>query len=366
MITICLLAAGKGERAALTDNKIKYDYEGKPIFKHAYDTFKDLGFNIITVARKEDLEFIRKHVNTKVIEGGETRLLSVSNALKQVKTKYVIIHDAARPFIKGEIIKKVVESLNEYDAAMVCKKATSTFYNSDLEIVDRNLLIEAETPQAFLTAKLKIAFSNRKHDNYTDDISVYKDYYKNEEVGLVFHETNNEKITTATSIKRYIMPNFKIGHAYDIHQLVKNRKLILGGVPINYNLGLLGHSDADVLIHAIAESILGALGIGDLGTHFPDTDTKYKDYDSKLILKYVKQKCYENDYEIVNIDASIYAEEPRLAPYLSEMKKNISEVLEISVEQINIKAGTNEKLDAIGNKKAIASEAVCLLKGYKK
>lgn len=366
MITVCLLAAGKGERTALSDNKIKYHLDNKPLFMHAYNTFKELGYNIITVARKEDINYMKKYINTKIVEGGKTRLLSVNNALKHVNSNYVLIHDAARPFIKKEVILDLVNNFNNFNALMVCKNITSTIYNKDVKIVDRTNLIEAETPQGFLTNKLKEAFLNRKHDNYTDDISVYKDYYKDEEIGLIYHNSNNEKITTEQSLKRYFMLDYKIGHSYDIHQLVENRKLILGGITIDHNKGLLGHSDADVLLHALSESILGALGLGDLGTHFPDTDIKYKDLNSKEILKYANEKMLQQDYQIANIDASIYAEEPKLAKYINDIRKNIADILNIDVDKINIKAGTNEKMDSVGKKQAIASEVVCLLKGYKK
>lgn len=153
----------------------------------------------------------------------------------------------------------------------------------------------------------------------------------------------------------------KIGIGYDVHGLVNNRKLILGGVDIPYEKGLLGHSDADVLVHAIMDSILGALGEGDIGRHFPDTDMEYKDISSLVLLKRVYDIMLDNKYKISNIDTVIMAEKPKLAPYIENMKNNISKVLNTDTRNINIKATTTEKLGFIGRGEGIAAESVCLL-----
>jgi len=159
----------------------------------------------------------------------------------------------------------------------------------------------------------------------------------------------------------------RIGIGYDLHRLkrgnhLKGRKLILGGVEIPYPRGLFGHSDADVLLHAISDALLGAANLGDIGQHFPDTDPKYKNISSQIILKKVYQLIRKKGWKIVNVDSTIIAEEPKLAPYLSLMKRNISTSLKITSEQISIKAKTNEKLGYLGQKKAIAVYAVVLLR----
>lgn len=154
---------------------------------------------------------------------------------------------------------------------------------------------------------------------------------------------------------------FRIGHAYDLHRLVLDRPLILGGVKFDHPKGLLGHSDADCLLHAIAEALLGALALGDLGTHFPDNDPKYLNIDSKIILKECYKMVKERGYEIVNIDTTIYAERPKIKPYSFEIRQSISDILDIEIDKISVKATTHEKLGPIGLELAIASEAVCLL-----
>lgn len=154
----------------------------------------------------------------------------------------------------------------------------------------------------------------------------------------------------------------RIGHSFDIHQLVKNRPLILGGIQIPYEKGLLGHSDADVLLHAIAEAMLGALSLGDLGTYYPDTNPKFKDINSMIILKEVYEMIRQKGYVVGNIDSTVYAELPKMNPFITQFKQNISKNLNIQEDQIAVKATTYEKMDAIGEKKAIAAEAVVLLK----
>lgn len=154
----------------------------------------------------------------------------------------------------------------------------------------------------------------------------------------------------------------RIGFGYDVHKLVENRKLILAGIDIPYEKGLLGHSDADVLIHAIMDSILGALALGDIGKHFPDTDDKYKDISSTYLLKKVWKIMDENGYVIGNIDATVAAERPKLAPYIEEMKENIGQILKTSKDNISIKATTTEKLGFVGKEEGMSSYCVCLIK----
>ncbi len=155
--------------------------------------------------------------------------------------------------------------------------------------------------------------------------------------------------------------NYRIGNGYDIHKLVENRKLFLGGIEIPYKYGLLGHSDADALVHAIMDAILGALSLGDIGSHFPPSDAEYKDINSLYLLKKVKKIIKLEKYSINNIDSIIYAEKPKMSDYISFMKEKLAETLEIKKEQISIKATTMEGLGSIGEGKAIAASAVVLL-----
>ena len=156
----------------------------------------------------------------------------------------------------------------------------------------------------------------------------------------------------------------RIGMGYDVHKLVENRDLILGGVKVPHTLGLLGHSDADVLLHAIMDALLGAAALGDIGKHFPDTDPAYKGISSILLLEHVKKLLDEKGYVIDNIDATIIAQKPKLRPYIEEMEQRIAAALEISVDQVNVKATTEEGLGFSGREEGIAAQAICLLTGY--
>lgn len=154
---------------------------------------------------------------------------------------------------------------------------------------------------------------------------------------------------------------FRIGQGYDVHQLAENRPLIIGGVTIPYEKGLLGHSDADVLLHVVADAALGAIGEGDIGRHFPDTDPEFKDADSKKLLQHVWSIVREHGYRLGNIDCTIIAQKPKMAPHIGDMRKVIAELLEASETQVNVKATTTEKLGFEGREEGIAAQAVILL-----
>ncbi len=155
---------------------------------------------------------------------------------------------------------------------------------------------------------------------------------------------------------------YRIGLGYDIHKLTEGRNLIIGGVKITHEKGLLGHSDADVLIHAIIDAMLGALALSDIGTLFPDTDKKYKDIDSTVLLKKVYEKIQQKGWQIVNIDSNIIAQEPKMMPYIPKMKDVLCQILEIEPDELSIKAKTNENMDAVGQKLAIEAHAVVMMK----
>ncbi len=157
------------------------------------------------------------------------------------------------------------------------------------------------------------------------------------------------------------MCNFRVGHGYDVHRLVPDRALILGGVTVPYEKGLLGHSDADVLLHAICDSLIGALALGDIGKHFPDTDPAYKNIDSRILLSRTAELIREKGWQIGNIDATVVAQAPRLSPYIQQMRENIATALDLPLDAIGVKATTEEHLGFTGEGLGIAAHAVCLL-----
>ena len=153
----------------------------------------------------------------------------------------------------------------------------------------------------------------------------------------------------------------RIGHGYDVHRLVEGRDLILGGVKIDFELGLLGHSDADVLLHAVSDALLGAAGLGDIGRHFPDTDPQYKGADSRVLLRHVVKLVRQNGYFISNVDVTMIAQKPKLKPHIPQMKQNIADTLGLDPDRVNVKATTEEHLGFTGREEGLSCHAVCLL-----
>lgn len=372
MNTALIVAAGAGTRAKLNQSKILYEINHKPLFLYSVETFKAMGHHIVLVVSKEDLNQVRKYVteDIKLVIGGKTRSESVMNGLKEVETPYVFIHDAARPLISKNAILSIEKSLEYHDAVLLCEKVTSALKHMTshgLTSIKRDDYVLAQTPQAFLTEKIRFAYL-RSPESYDDDVALYQVFYPEEKIHLIHNDEPNIKVTYPQDFA-YIQAilqerdeHMRIGHSFDIHQLVEGRPLWLGGIEIPFEKGLLGHSDADVLLHAIAESILGGLALGDLGTHFPDTDPKYKGIDSKLILKEVAMLMKEKGYQISNVDATIFAEVPKLNPHIQHIRESVSKLLSLPMDLISIKASTYEKMDAIGEQKAMAAEAVVLLK----
>lgn len=373
MNTAVIVAAGTGSRSKLSQSKILYPLGSKPVFMHSIERFLDLGFKIVLVISKTDAQDIRAWIDeeqVKLVIGGKTRSESVMNGLKEVMTPYVYIHDAARPFISKDAILAVEKALSLHDAVCLCEPLSSALKKQDNDHVyslDRSKYLLAQTPQAFLTEKIRYAYI-RNNEAFDDDIALYQAFYPEETVHMVINEEMNMKLTYpqdfeyANHVFEERRKTMRIGHAFDIHQLVSDRKLMMGGIEIPHDKGLLGHSDADVLLHAIAEAMLGALALGDLGTFYPDTDPSMKDISSVKIIKDIYAKVQSLGYEIGNIDASIYAEKPKFNPHILEIRESIGQILNISLECISVKATTYEKLDAIGNELAIASEAIVLLK----
>jgi len=371
MNTALIVAAGTSSRAQTSQSKVLYKIAGKPMFMHSVDRFLNMGYKIILVVSKNDYKQFEPYAKDKIklVIGGETRSESVMLGLKEVQTPYVYIHDAARPLIHEEIILEVEKALEYHDAVLVCEKVTSALKKiegNQIKSINREEYLLAQTPQAFLTEKIRYAHI-RNSKSFDDDIALYQHFYPEDKIHVVVNQKPNIKVTYPHDfnyVKSHLEgeSHMRIGHSFDIHQLISDRPLYLGGIQIPYDKGLLGHSDADCLLHAIAEAMLGALALGDLGTHFPDSDPKYKGIQSSLLLKEVYQMIRHKGYEIGNIDAMIYAQEPKLAPYKESIQKNISSLLEIEIDQVSIKATTYETLDSIGQGLAIASEAVVILR----
>ncbi|MDR2828087.1 MAG: 2-C-methyl-D-erythritol 2,4-cyclodiphosphate synthase, partial [Acholeplasmatales bacterium] len=290
------------------------------------------------------------------------------------KEDFVLIHDAARPLITSSLIKNILEiDYNFYNCAVVCKNISNSLFDKQKRThLDRNNFLSLETPQVFKVTDIKTAYDNID-DNmvFYDDLSVLLNTFPNKSINYFIYNENNLKLTYESDF--YLISNllhgidntnyiYKIGYSYDFHKLVKNRKLILGGIEIPSEKGLLGHSDADCLLHAIAESFLGALSLGDLGKYYPDTNIAFLNKDSKEILKEIYNIIISNGFLINNIDCMVHLEKPKLGMYIDKQKLTIASILAIDPSLISIKATTNERVGLVGKEKGIACSVMTLLR----
>lgn len=376
--SVIIVAGGNSTRMNGVDKQFS-DLGGIPVIARSIMAFENCidVFEIIVATRLESIEKIenlcKKYNFTKVkavVKGGETRAESVRNAFEKVSKSalLVAIHDGARPLIADNDIMRVLSKARKHNAATLCVPVKDTIKIANDEFIEdtpnRANLYAAQTPQVFKYAIYKKALEN-------SDLGVTDDCMAVEATGQKVYITigsyNNIKITTPDDL---IIANailggekkMRIGSGYDVHKLVENRKLILGGVEIPFELGLLGHSDADVLLHAIMDALLGAAALGDIGKHFPDTDEAYKGANSLTLLKKVGEILSDNGYEIENIDSTVIAQKPKIAGYIPEMRKNIAKALNIDLEQVSVKATTEEGLGFTGNLEGISASAVCMIK----
>jgi 2-C-methyl-D-erythritol 2,4-cyclodiphosphate synthase/2-C-methyl-D-erythritol 4-phosphate cytidylyltransferase len=309
----------------------------------------------------------------KIVTGGKERCFSVQNAFKEVDEDddVVLIHDAARPFVTAEQTGSVIDAAYAHGAAALAFRTTDTLKRASgdiaFETVDRKDLWNIQTPQAFRREVLARAIKNAEetHDFGTDECYIVEKIHQT--IKLIESSSENLKVTeakdwiTAEKILNMNHQKLRVGTGYDVHRLVQGRKLILGGVEIPHTTGLLGHSDADVLCHAIADAILGALGEGDLGKHFPDSDAKYKDISSLKLLSHIKSLMEKHNQSIGNVDATVVAQKPKIAAFIAQMRNNIAEALSVKPDIISIKATTTEGLGFEGREEGISAQAIVFL-----
>ena len=300
-----------------------------------------------------------------VVQGGATRADIVHNGLAAAKGQLVAIHDAARPFASEEVITQVLQAAAKTGAAApaVPVKDTIKVADKDGKVVttpDRATLYAVQTPQCFdraLYLQALEAVSGEKASLVTDDCSLFE--LAGLPVTLTAGDYANLKITTKEDLQKE--NTMRIGHGYDVHRLVEDRKLILGGVEVPYEKGLLGHSDADVLLHAVMDAVLGAAALGDIGQHFPDTDPAYKGADSLALTREVVKIIAAHGYKVGNIDATILCQRPKLAPHIPAMRKNIADAFGLPLDAVSVKATTEEHLGFTGEGLGIAAHAVALI-----
>ena len=382
-VAAVILAAGSGTRMLSDVTKQRMYIRGESVLHRSVRIFSECENinSIVVVCRADEMEWAESELSDilkpcSIISGGKTRAESAKLGFEAISkdAEYVAIHDGARCLVTRDIIECVVSAAVFSGAATASTPVTDTLkrVNSDSKIVEtipRESIYSASTPQVFSTLLYKKALSAAENiEGFTDDNMLIESL--GHEVVCVDTGRENIKITTPDDIsyaeyilgKREGMLEYKIGHGYDVHRLVPDRALVLGGVNIPSDKGLLGHSDADVLTHAIMDSLLGAMGLGDIGKHFPDTSGEFKDISSLELLARVASLILENGYTVVNVDATVILQRPKIASYIDSMRENIAKILGIEVGRINIKATTEEGLGFTGSGEGAAAHSVAMLK----
>jgi 2-C-methyl-D-erythritol 4-phosphate cytidylyltransferase/2-C-methyl-D-erythritol 2,4-cyclodiphosphate synthase len=381
MVTAIVAAAGRGRRFGAPENKVFARLAGRPVLHHTLSTLQacvDIDA-LVLVTGAEDLDRVREIAaafpkTTAVCEGGAERYDSVWNALRAVPAaaEWVAVHDAARPLASLALISSVIQAARESGAALPATAVSDTLKRSPdgrdtRETVERAGLYGVQTPQVFARDLLVRAYESAREAGFTgtDDASYVERL--GHRVRLVPGERTNLKITVAEDLRMaeaLLGGGTRTGFGYDVHQLTPGRPLFLGGVAMEHpdGLGLEGHSDADVLLHAISDALLGAAALGDIGEHFPNTDERYRGASSIALLRVVAEKVREAGWEPVNVDAMLLAERPKIRPHVSRMRAGIAEALGLPPDRVSVKATTNERLGFVGREEGMAAHAVATVR----
>lgn len=384
-ITAIVLAGGRGLRMGGDRPKQYLALGGKPVLWHVLSRLEanPLVTDIVLVLRSEDLDYCQQEVVEPgnfakicaIVPGGTDRRASVYLGLQETMADIVLVHDGVRPFISDALLSRVVIATREYGAALPGLQVVETIKEVEAgRVVDtprRERLWRAQTPQGFDRYLLQ-----RAHDEVGVDAEATDDAMLVERLGHVVHivpgEADNLKITTPEDLawaqwrmrvrgETMATGGMRIGQGYDVHRLSEDRALILGGIDVPFELGLAGHSDADVLTHAIIDALLGALSAGDIGRLFPDTDAQFENISSLILLAEVRDLMLDRGARLTHLDAVIMAQRPKLAPYIDDMRKALATTLGVDLEQISLKATTTERLGFVGREEGMAAQAVVLL-----
>ncbi len=367
---LIILAAGKSKRFENTIPKQYTKLGNKTILEHSLDAFSDFKQikKTIVVYNKKHKKYLKKLNLKNVIKitGGNTRQQSTFKALSKIKNmhcKKVLIHDSARPFPSKELINKIISNIKKNDAVIPIIKINDATKRVEKNIVfkniERNSLRLSQTPQGFTFKKIYEKHKKNSYEEFDDDAALFTN--DDEKVKFVNWRKKNFKINDKQDLRIYKLlkkgKNYS-GIGFDVHKLVKGRNLYLGGIKIPFLLGLEGHSDADPVLHALIDSLLGACRLGDIGKLFSDKNKKYKNIRSPIMLNKVLNLVNKKGYFINNIDMNIIAERPKIKNYRNKIIKSISKLCKINKNKINLKGKTTEKLGLIGKEKAIACEVI--------
>lgn len=377
-IALIILAAGVGKRFS-KDGNIPKQYVhllGQPVIYHAVKAFLPHVDSIQPVGDPETLtSILSPFENKKILSpilGGKERQDSVRAGLEALsalpedqRPDLVLVHDGARPNISAAIIHRVIEALKEYPAAIPAIPVAETLKRNKNNVIDETVcregLFRAQTPQGFQFKPFLDIHREAAGSSATDDAALFENVGL--EVALVQGDENNIKLTYPEDLKRLecLMSNMmlpRIGAGFDVHAFEKGRPLFLCGIEVPHELGLAGHSDADVALHALCDAIYGALAEGDIGAHFPPSDNQWKNADSKRFLIHAGERVRQRGGKIINIDLTLICERPKMRPHIEKMREKIAELLQIDFSRVSVKATTTEKLGFTGREEGIACQAM--------
>ena len=376
-----ILAGGSGSRMGAGMNKVLMPLAGETVIARSLRAFAGMVDGMILVSRSEDMQQMQlaaaqAGIDVRIVAGGATRQESVWNglcALPEACT-HVMIHDGARCLVDKATIERCKASVFECGTGVAAIPVIDTIKETDAEEVvvstpDRSVLRAVQTPQGFSLEIIREAHRKAQEAGFigTDDASLVERL--NIPVRLTLGDRRNIKLTTpedmqmAEAFLHNDFPALRIGQGYDVHRLVEGRDLILCGVKVPHHLGLLGHSDADVALHALMDAMLGSMALGDIGRHFPDTDEQYRGISSMKLLEHVAALLREHGARVTNCDVTIAAQRPKLLPYVPQMRQNIASVLALPLDRVNVKATTTEHLAFEGREEGISARAVCMVQG---
>ncbi len=372
-----IVAAGIGARAGLNVPKQFEPIFGKPMVRHSVDSFLshyaiDQIWIVIAEGQKEQLSKALGSISPhKLVIGGATRQQSVFNGLAAIQNeggaRNILVHDAARPFLPHRVIDRLLDRLETASAAIPVLPSVDTMVqlrNDQLDqTVDRDSLWRVQTPQAFDFSKLLAAHERFPTDqNASDDAQIFK--AAGHVVTIVDGDEALKKYTLPADFvgdRKQHMRQIRTGMGYDVHRLATGEDLWLGGVKIDHDKGLAGHSDADVLLHALTDALLGAVAAGDIGDHFPPSDPQWRGAASVRFVEHAASLIAEKGGIIHNVDMTIICEAPKIKPHREAIRRNIAEILSLGTDRVNIKATTTEGLGFTGRKEGIAAQAIATI-----
>jgi 2-C-methyl-D-erythritol 4-phosphate cytidylyltransferase/2-C-methyl-D-erythritol 2,4-cyclodiphosphate synthase len=373
-VTALIVAAGRGERLGGGLPKQFRNLAGKPVLRWAVEPFlKHSAIRDVRVVigdGQQDLaaEALKGLAISDFVVGGVERADSVNAGLLEVSSEAVLVHDAARPFCPADVIDRLVAALEFHEGAAPVLAVGDTLArgsNTLNEAVDRSDLMRVQTPQAFRTDDLRDAYSAWSGATPTDETTVVR--AAGMSVAAVAGDPALEKLTSTADWARaeqWLAGAFvpRTGMGFDVHAFAGDGPVMLGGIAVPHSRGLAGHSDADVILHAITDALLGAAGLGDIGEHFPPSDPQWKGASSDLFLRHAGGLVRDGGAIIDHVDCTVIAEEPKVGPHRPAMRQRIAEILGLPVDRVSVKATTTEGLGFTGRREGIAAQAVASIR----